>query len=118
MEHSPNKPPFQFELIYQLAMAELNAKQNFFFSSRRRHTIWNCDWSSDVCSSDLDLGQFELLLQQFLKVDEGPDRRTYCSSNDAQFLGPFQKSTNGPLRYIQAGRDLKLSPSLFMVHPG
>src|SRR5579862_940712 len=25
----------------------------FFFSSRRRHTSWNCDWSSDVCSSDL-----------------------------------------------------------------
>src|SRR5689334_5545860 len=23
------------------------------FSSRRRHTRWNCDWSSDVCSSDL-----------------------------------------------------------------
>src|SRR6267143_4338954 len=29
----------------------------FFFSSRRRHTIWNCDWSSDVCSSDLSHGQ-------------------------------------------------------------
>src|SRR5438309_8117739 len=27
----------------------------FFFSSRRRHTRWNCDWSSDVCSSDLKL---------------------------------------------------------------
>src|SRR6267143_5381645 len=26
----------------------------FFFSSRRRHTRWNCDWSSDVCSSDLE----------------------------------------------------------------
>src|SRR5689334_24778645 len=25
----------------------------FFFSSRRRHTSWNCDLSSDVCSSDL-----------------------------------------------------------------
>src|SRR6266568_1615656 len=25
----------------------------FFFSSRSRHTRWNCDWSSDVCSSDL-----------------------------------------------------------------
>src|SRR6267143_322820 len=25
----------------------------FFFSSRRRHTSWNCDWSSDVSSSDL-----------------------------------------------------------------
>src|SRR4051794_9641976 len=29
----------------------------FFFSSRRRHTIWTGDWSSDVCSSDL----FELV---------------------------------------------------------
>src|SRR6266568_5555514 len=28
----------------------------FFFSSRRRHTRWNCDWSSDVCSSDLAAG--------------------------------------------------------------
>src|SRR5689334_23998208 len=27
--------------------------EEFFFSSRRRHTRWNCDWSSDVCSSDL-----------------------------------------------------------------
>src|SRR2546430_10411067 len=24
-----------------------------FFSSRRRHTRFDCDWSSDVCSSDL-----------------------------------------------------------------
>src|SRR2546427_7546453 len=27
--------------------------QCFFFSSRRRHTRFDCDWSSDVCSSDL-----------------------------------------------------------------
>src|SRR5205085_5915943 len=26
-----------------------------FFSSRRRHTRFDCDWSSDVCSSDLTL---------------------------------------------------------------
>src|SRR5690625_5506894 len=26
----------------------------FFFSSRRRHTRWPRDWSSDVCSSDLN----------------------------------------------------------------
>src|SRR5438034_3121317 len=26
----------------------------FFFSSRRRHTRSLCDWSSDVCSSDLN----------------------------------------------------------------
>src|SRR6266508_5940461 len=37
----------------------------FFFSSRRRHTRWPRDWSSDVCSSDLNGGYwaaFALLL--------------------------------------------------------
>src|SRR6266481_8139578 len=40
----------------------------FFFSSRRRHTIWNCDWSSDVCSSDLEV--------QFLDVPQAIKART------------------------------------------
>src|SRR5260370_19163309 len=42
----------------------------FFFSSRRRHTRFKCDWSSDVCSSDLICStrsnyhvQFERVLQ-------------------------------------------------------
>src|SRR6266480_4287838 len=30
----------------------------FFFSSRRRHTRLTCDWSSDVCSSDLESGGY------------------------------------------------------------
>src|SRR5699024_11254574 len=67
----------------------------FFFSSRRRHTRSKRDWSSDVCSSDLQVGEqvveaFCLGIQQlraaggdrieFLTrfVDEvrrGPDRR-------------------------------------------
>src|SRR6266481_6697229 len=34
-------------------MGGLDNNDFFFFSSRRRHTRWNCDWSSDVCSSDL-----------------------------------------------------------------
>src|SRR5690348_17468972 len=29
------------------------AALSFFFSGRRRHTMWTGDWSSDVCSSDL-----------------------------------------------------------------
>src|SRR5439155_18778476 len=32
----------------------------FFFSSRRRHTRWPRDWSSDVCSSDLVGSPFSL----------------------------------------------------------
>src|SRR2546427_3910737 len=35
--------------------ASLATATPFFFSSRRRHTRFDCDWSSDVCSSDLSL---------------------------------------------------------------
>src|SRR5439155_17952216 len=31
----------------------------FFFSGRRRHTRWPRDWSSDVCSSDLEPIDYE-----------------------------------------------------------
>src|SRR2546427_11207704 len=40
----------------------------FFFSSRRRHTRFDCDWSSDVCSSDLfvrmDYGEAIAILER------------------------------------------------------
>src|SRR5206468_5758462 len=32
---------------------KMTARVSFFFSSRRRHTRSDRDWSSDVCSSDL-----------------------------------------------------------------
>src|SRR5438067_9269536 len=35
----------------------------FFFSSRRRHTRSKRDWSSDVCSSDLDATDARFMLQ-------------------------------------------------------
>src|SRR5690606_40517579 len=38
----------------------------FFFSSRRRHTRFSRDWSSDVCSSDLILWMFPLYFTQFI----------------------------------------------------
>src|SRR5260221_2260121 len=36
----------------------------FFFSSRRRHTRSLCDWSSDVCSSDLALVEYMIVDKQ------------------------------------------------------
>src|SRR5690606_39590637 len=39
----------------------------FFFSSRRRHTRFSRDWSSDVCSSDLTRGAAQALWQRFPK---------------------------------------------------
>src|SRR5207253_8066878 len=44
----------------------------FFFSSRRRHTRWPRDWSSDVCSSDLRLNEVWrrlMIVEQFLGGD-------------------------------------------------
>src|SRR5690625_8023300 len=40
---------------YILLDRRSTAGKPFFFSSRRRHTRWPRDWSSDVCSSDLPL---------------------------------------------------------------
>src|SRR5438034_7664476 len=47
----------------------------FFFSSRRRHTRSLCDWSSDVCSSDLDVTRVERSIQQRLEPAPRDDHR-------------------------------------------
>src|SRR5437870_7149273 len=46
----------------------------FFFSSRRRHTRWPRDWSSDVCSSDLAveamrLGAFDFISKPLSRAE-------------------------------------------------
>src|SRR2546430_8794842 len=56
----------------------------FFFSSRRRHTRFDCDWSSDVCSSDLGRGaevlagaaQQDVAAHGFHPGARGPARRS------------------------------------------
>src|SRR6266581_6919523 len=40
--------------------------RQFFFSSRRRHTRWTGDWSSDVCSSDLGAEWWEAMAPELL----------------------------------------------------
>src|SRR5438876_5208281 len=46
-------------------------RNGFFFSSRRRHTRWTGDWSSDVCSSDLE---------HFAEVSHSPFRALRSST--------------------------------------
>src|SRR5690242_21610544 len=43
----------------------------FFFSSRRRHTRLTCDWSSDVCSSDLEPTLCNLAHHSYFNLDDG-----------------------------------------------
>src|SRR5436309_16021027 len=71
---------------------------NFFFSSRRRHTRFSRDWSSDVCSSDLGDGvtwqAYEAELESNLaalhaRVHRGayrapPSRRVYIAKPDGR----------------------------------
>src|SRR3989338_713345 len=63
----------------------------FVFSSRRRHTRWNCDWSSDVCSSDV-LKALGSVLNN--KYSEGyPGARYYGGDVIIDKIGePFRKS--------------------------
>src|SRR5215213_6629702 len=68
----------------------------FFFSSRRRHTRLVSDWSSDVCSSDLDLAQ-----ETFLKAY---DRLAQFDSSKR--FGPwlFQIGVNGAIDWLRKHR--------------
>src|SRR2546426_4274138 len=53
----------------------------FFFSSRRRHTRLQGDWSSDVCSSDLDPFLAAAPASRLPFVIRTPDRR-FPAGND------------------------------------
>src|SRR5256885_8806307 len=57
----------------------------FFFSSRRRHTRLQGDWSSDVCSSDLDV------IVKVLVSEQGRvDRRERVNGAGQCLLGIFR----------------------------
>src|SRR5690625_7954521 len=72
---------------------ELQPITMVFFSSRRRHTRWPRDWSSDVCSSDLGMLAAGLL-SDYLRT----------GSNNA---APFLRASEMLLRSLtDAGLDL------------
>src|SRR5439155_4298789 len=71
------------------------------FSSRRRHTRWPRDWSSDVCSSDLARGgrYAEALAHRFLAVVLELDRlkalRFHTSKTPAEYVGEARLTDAG-----------------------
>src|SRR2546430_6094474 len=60
----------------------------FFFSSRRRHTRFDCDWSSDVCSSDLAYGP-ATEKHQAINVIRTAVERGVTFFDTAETYGPF-----------------------------
>src|SRR2546430_2754122 len=73
---------------YLFATMIMTSVSSFFFSSRRRHTIFDCDWSSDVCSSDL-LG----VLQRAI---EGRTRHAHALRGNAD-APSFQRRQRNPV---------------------
>src|SRR3712207_7570466 len=69
----------------------------FFFSSRRRHTRYWRDWSSDVCSSDLH--GVEALLDREVLVDLGELLGLDLLDGDGELGGPAREL----LRPVVAG---------------
>src|SRR6516165_11425027 len=65
----------------------------FFLSSRRRHTTFDCDWSSDVCSSDLAVpaDQVEEAARRALEPFERPggegDRKSVVGGKGVEVGG-------------------------------
>src|SRR5256885_8282829 len=67
---------YKLEPVNRLRRLTLTVYGCFFFSSRRRHTRLQGDWSSDVCSSDLlAAGCFRAEQPNFQRLR--PDRREY-----------------------------------------
>src|SRR5690625_7158485 len=65
----------------------------FFFSSRRRHTSWPRDWSSDVCSSDLVMDYFAIADADLeVKLSESVVMQTPLYFMLAQYLDSYFRS--------------------------
>src|SRR2546427_8613834 len=79
------------EDIFRLYIITIVVCFFFFFSSRRRHTRFDCDWSSDVCSSDLKL-----------KIDNWHRKALYCTRrarrNDVQAKNAISAATPSAVR--------------------
>src|SRR5882762_10543695 len=80
----------------------------FFFSSRRRHTRFKCDWSSDVCSSDLTRNPVRPFANPAFTgpVILGKPNQWF---NPNAFLAPANTAANGGF-YGNVGRDTLIGP--------
>src|SRR6266702_5086739 len=92
-------------MSYTLYSIQHYANALFFFSSRRRHTSWPRDWSSDVCSSDLH--------------QQGEDQQEHHADQPAPGLGLCWGQSHPATRTVvvapQIARLMKKSMMLIMT---
>src|SRR6476661_4460031 len=81
----------------------------FVFSSRRRHTRFKCDWSSDVCSSDLlRLERLKSSLRADSDVTSALYEAGYGSSRSLYERAPEQLGMT-PATYRRGGRGMEIA---------
>src|SRR5688572_14119644 len=66
----------------------------FFFSSRRRHTRFDCDWSSDVCSSDLQMAMRIALYETQKMIDSGLSQEDFNNTRDYLLKNVYLLTSN------------------------
>src|SRR5256885_12466385 len=71
----------------------------FFFSSRRRHTRLQGDWSSDVCSSDLDV-------EEDCRCDKRTGERAPARFVGSGYEAPAERAIEGEEATARSGRAL------------
>src|SRR5438270_3335262 len=71
----------------------------FFFSSRRRHTRFDCDWSSDVCSSDLMARAGALYMVEHVDFLGGDPAIPIAAAPLVKALAEASQKEAGALRY-------------------
>src|SRR3712207_6974762 len=78
----------------------------FFFSSRRRHTRYWRDWSSDVCSSDLDrLARNQQLDRVDGRVPRGVDEILSLRDEESELVAPAAvRELADELQLVEIGR--------------
>src|SRR6266480_7085104 len=100
----------------------------FFFSSRRRHTRLTCDWSSDVCSSDLSYALYPHMtvrqnLGYGLKVRRTPKQEIEARVEEvAGLLGLAEllerrpaHLSGGQRQRVAMGRAIAREPKAFLM---
>src|SRR5438034_10772034 len=75
----------------------------FFFSSRRRHTRSLCDWSSDVCSSDLAKAANVPIVVAINKIDK-PEAQPERVKRQLSDLGLMPAEWGGDTEFVEIGR--------------
>src|SRR2546430_12640051 len=94
------------------ATDQLHVHSFFFFSSRRRHTRFDCDWSSDVCSSDLLIPSManQPKDRHVLAAAVRAEAEIIVTYNKKDFpagaLAPYSISAQGPSAFLNSLYDL------------